>query len=260
MSPLLSLKGLSVGYGGNTVVRNVSFDIFAGEFCALLGLNASGKTTLLKGICGLLPPVDGSCFAGELDCTGLSEKKRASYISYIPQRASKLIGVTVLDAALMGLNARLGALEFPSARDRSTVLDILEKVGVGHLADTDFSRLSEGQKQLTVLARTLAQNSPVMLMDEPDSALDFLARRRLLGLFRSLIKSESKAGLVTLHEPDLALNYCDRLLLLHDGKIVSEIRLSEASPDDIKKGLSVIYGDITVMEYCGNYVVMPNCE
>jgi len=257
MNSLLSLQGVTVGYGGHIVVRDVTFDISAGEFCALLGLNASGKTTLLKGICGLSPLAGGHCLSGGLDYTGFSEKRRANYISYIPHRSSKLIGVTVLDAVTMGLNARLGALEFRSAWDKAFALDTLEKIGIGHLAGNDFSRLSEGQKQLVILARTLVQDTPVILMDEPDSALDFLNRHRLLDIFRSLIKSEGKAGLVTLHDPNLALNYCDRLILLHDGKIASDIALSGASQSEIQKCLAVIYGDITLMEYGGHYIVVP---
>jgi len=256
MTPLLSLKEVSVGYGGKAVVSDVSLDISAGEFCALLGLNGSGKTTLLKGICGLLPLTGGRCLSGGLDCTGLNEKERARHFSYIPQRFSKLISVTVADAVMMGLNAKLGVLEFPSTADKASALAAMEKMEIPHLAGEDFSRLSEGQKQLVILARALAQNAPVMLMDEPDSALDFLNKHKTLARIRKLIHDEGKAGLVTLHDPNLALSYCDRLVLLHGGKVESEISLAEATKDDLQSCLSAIYGNITLLEHEGKHIVL----
>jgi len=255
MKALLSLRELSAGYGGKLVVGGVSFDIFPGEFCALLGPNGSGKTTLLKAVCGLIPIESGQCTVDGLDCTRQNEKKRARLISYIPQRYSKLIGVTVLDAVQMGHNAKLGMLEFPSEADKAASMAALEKMEISHLAVEDFSRLSEGQKQMVVLARTLIQDAPVMLMDEPDSALDFQNKHRALEKIRRLIHTEGKSGLVTVHDPNLALAYCDRLILLHDGKVVSEIRVSEASGDEVRECLSNVYGDITLAEHNGKRIV-----
>ena len=256
MIPLLSIQGVSVGYGSKTIVFDVSFDISAGEFCALLGLNASGKTTLLKGICGLLALTGGCCIVNSLDCGGLNEKERARYISYMPQRHSKLIGVTVLDAVMMGLNARLGALESPSAQDKARASEALEKMDIPHLAGEDFSRLSEGQKQLVILARTLVQDAPVMLMDEPDSSLDFPNKQRILSGIRQLIRSQHKAGLITLHDPNLALAHCDRLILLREGRVVSEIKLTGAGLEEVQSCLSLVYNDITLLEHDGKYIAL----
>jgi len=251
----LSLREISVGYGGKTVVRDVSFDISAGDSCALLGLNGSGKTTLLKGICGLLPIGGGRCFSRGLDCTDLNEKERARHFSYIPQRFSKLISVTVMDAVMMGLNAKLGMLESPSAADKAAALAALEKMEIPHLTGEDFSRLSEGQKQLVILARALVQDAPVMLLDEPDSSLDFPNKHKTLAMIRKLVRDESKAGLVTLHDPNLALAYCDRLILLSEGKVISEIRLGQTSKDEIRSCLAAIYGNISLLEHNGKYIV-----
>ena len=255
MSVPLSLQDVSVGYGEKTIVRNVSFDLTNGEICALFGLNGSGKTTLLKSICGLLPIQSGKAFADGHDCTKLHEQKRAQYISYIPQRYSKLIGVSVLDTVLMGFNVKLGLLEFPSAADRKLALTTLEKMGISHLSNEDFSRLSEGQRQLVVLVRALLQDAPVMLMDEPDSALDFPARHQIISKIRQLIHGEGKAGLVTLHDPNLALNYCDRLIVLHHGGITADIRLAQAQSTDIQACLSTVYGNVTVLEHGNRFMV-----
>jgi len=252
---VLSLQKVYVGYGGRIITRDISFDIEAGEVCALLGLNGSGKTTLLKGICGFLPLSGGHIYTGDINLTSLNERKRARYVSYIPQRHSKLTGVTVIDAVLMGFNVNLGVLELPSAEDKALAMKALEKMEIPHLAGEDFSRLSEGQKQLVILARTLVQNAPVMLMDEPDSALDFPNKHKTLARIRGLVRSEGKACLVTLHDPNLALDYCDKLVLLDNGQVVSELHLSGASRDDIQSCLSSVYENIAVCEV--NYLNSP---
>lgn len=253
---LLTLENTWAGYGNRKVVRGVSLSIRQGEFCALLGLNGSGKTTLLKALCGLLPMDEGRCLVGGLDCTGFNEYKRARYISYIPQRYSKMQGVTVLDAVLMGCNPHLTLFASPSAADGQRAKSLLDKMGVSQLIHEDFARISEGQKQLVILARTLLQDAPVMLMDEPDSALDFLNRHKMLGRIRQLIQEEGKAALVTLHDPNFALAYCHRIFLLQEGKIVDQFSLAKASAEDIRRCLAKVYGDIVMLEHQGRYMML----
>lgn len=253
---ILCLEHFAAGYGGNTVLRDISFALQSGEFCALLGLNGSGKTTLLKSICGLLPPQAGRCLINGTDCTRQNERKRARNVSYIPQRFSKLIGVTVLDAVMMGFHAKLGLLEFPSARDKALAMATLARMGIADLASADFSRLSEGQKQTVILARALVQDASIMLMDEPDSALDFIGRNRALSKIRQLIHDENKAGLVTLHDPSLALAYCDRLILLHEGGVLSDINVAASSTGELQECLSAIYGGISLIEHNGRYLAL----
>ena len=251
----LTLQNVSAGYGEKIIVRDVSVEIEGGCLCALLGLNGSGKTTLIKAVCGLLPISGGRCFVGDIDCTRLHEHKRARYISYIPQRHSKLVGVTVKDAAAMGLNPKLGLFEFPSKEDMEYVLQTLEKMNISHLANSIFSELSEGQKQLVILARTLVQNCPIMLLDEPDSALDFNNRHKMLTKIRNLVKIEYKVALMALHDPNLALKYCDRLLIFKDGTVAADITVPGSAAEKIRDALSVIYGDINVFELGGELMV-----
>ncbi|MDR2598792.1 MAG: ABC transporter ATP-binding protein [Oscillospiraceae bacterium] len=242
---MLLINNLTIKYGTKTIIDNVSLELKSNEIVALLGLNGSGKTTLLKGLCGLLPISNGEILINDnnkiISLTKANEKQRANYISFIPQRHSKLIGVTVINAVLMGLNARLGIFEQPTADDKKLTLEALEKMNIQHLANDVFSELSEGQKQLVVLARTLVQNTPVMLMDEPDSALDFSNTHSALSNIRKLVHNENKTCLITLHDPNLALSYCDRIILIDKGKIVSELLLKETSRDDITSCLSKVY-------------------
>ena len=258
MNSMLAVKNISAGYGSRIVVKNISIDIPMGKFCALLGLNGSGKTTLIKAILGLIPIKTGSCFINGTDCTHMSEYKRARYISYIPQRHSKLLGVSVIDAVMMGYYSALGPLEYPSDIQKQAALGSLQNVGLAHFADEDFSRLSEGQKQMVILARTLIQNTPIMLMDEPDGALDFLNRHYMLSEVRSLIHKNNIAGLVTLHDPGLALKYCDHLFLIANGKIRGDLDISDISGVEknmVEDCLSLIYNDITVFDRNGKYFV-----
>ena len=256
MSALLRLENLSAGYDSKTIISEINLDLKKGDFCALLGLNGCGKTTLLKAITGLLSLKCGSCLIQGLDSTRLSENMRARYISYIPQRHSKLDGVTVLDAVMMGFYAKLGFLEFPGSASKAAALEALKKMGLESLAGDDFSRLSEGQKQLVILTRTLIQNTPLILMDEPDSALDFQNSRRIMAKFRHLVKMEAKAALISLHDPGLALNYCDRLLLMNNGKIVFDIYPYDSDITKIEKSLSSIYNGIVLREFDGSYAAM----
>lgn len=254
MKELFMLDNLHVSYGKHEIVRGVSINIGQGEFCVLLGLNGSGKTTILHAACGFLP-MRGRCFADNQECTVMNEKKRAHLIAFIPQVCGLSGGKTAHEVVMMGFNARLGLLESPSALQKEAALCALEKLGCASLAQKDFGELSQGQRQLVILARCIVQNTPVMLMDEPDSALDFLNRHRVLSKIRELVKSEGKAGLITLHDPNFAMAYCDRLLLLKDGVIAAELDMRTASAGEVYRKLSLIYGEIELLPYQGGYLM-----
>lgn len=123
----------------------------------------------------------------------------------------------------------------------------IDSVGLAGLYDTDFLTLSEGQKQLCILARTLIEASALLLLDEPDSALDFSNRHMLMKHIRNII-SDNKCALMCIHSPELALEYCDRILLMKDGKIVSDIDVHVASLSEINEKMSLIYDNINVTE------------
>ena len=149
---------------------------------------------------------------------------------------------------LMGFNSQLGLLESPSSVHKRAALAAMERLNCAEFAEKDFGDLSQGQRQIVILARCIVQDSPVMLMDEPDSALDFLNRHMVLSKIRELIKEENKAGLITLHDPNFAMAYCDRLLLLKEGRLVGELDMRHAKADEVKKKLSLIYGDIELLQ------------
>ena len=254
--PLLRVEGAAVAYGSRQVIRDASFCLHAGEFCALLGLNGSGKTTLLRAIAGLKRLGAGRVRVNGTDVTSLNEYRRARYLSYIPQRHSTIYNTSVLDVALMGFNAHLPLLSQPTQRMREQAVDTLERLGLPDRSGEDFLTLSEGQKQLVILARAILQDAPVMLMDEPDSALDFVNRHQVLMRVREQLAGARCAGLITLHDPTFALAYCDRILLLQDGVIADEIRLGTASREQIGASLSRIYGPVDVLPCPQGFVMV----
>jgi iron complex transport system ATP-binding protein len=256
MSTLLKLEGLAAGYGARTVVQHVDLEVKSGEFCALLGLNGSGKTTLLRAVGGLLSLREGRCLVEGVDCAPLSPRERARRFSYVPQRHSPLAGVTAEEAVLMGRNPYLGLLSSPSPADRAAAYNALAQVGGEALAGCDFAQLSQGQRQLVVLARALVQDAPVMLLDEPDSALDFLNRHRALALIRDLLGRHGKGGLISLHDPNFALAYCHRLFLLREGTVAGALDLRSAGAAEVRECLSLLYGPVTVLEHQGRLIML----
>ena len=155
----------------------------------------------------------------------------------------------------MGFNARLRLLDSPGEAHRRIAMEHLTHLGLAELAGRDYATLSEGQKQLVILARALSQDTPVMLMDEPDSALDFVNRHMVLGKIREVLHERQQAGLITLHDPNFALSYCDRLLLMQDGTIVTEIDMRNTDRAAIEAALGIIYGEIAVLEYKERYIM-----
>ena len=222
-------------------------------------LNGSGKSTLLHGLCGFLP-MAGQVQVNGIDCTRMHEKKRAQLLSFLPQTPSLSGGRTTLDAVLMGYNAQLGLFDSPSATQRQNALAILGRFGLADRADVDFGTLSQGQKQLVLLARSMVQEAPVMLMDEPDSALDFTNRHHMLRLIRDSIHSQQRCGLITLHDPNFAMAYCDRLVLLHGGVIQAQITMASASAEELREQLSLLYGPVEVLSYGGRFFMLEKAD
>ena len=161
-----SVNGLCAGYEKGRVFADVSFELSSGVLMGILGANGSGKTTLLKAICGILPH-EGTCVLDGTMLEGLSARSIAKICSYIPQRSGITIDISVLDVVLMGFNPWLGLLERPNARMYEAAVHALGQVGLAGREEENYLHLSEGQKQLCILARTLVTQSKLLLLDEP---------------------------------------------------------------------------------------------
>lgn len=235
---------LSAGYGAARILCDVSFSVERGSLTGILGANGSGKTTLLKAVCGVLPS-QGTCTLNGTALSALSPRALSRLVSYIPQRSGISIDISALDVVLMSFNPRLGLLEQPSSSMRQAALHALEQVGLAGREHTNYLHLSEGQKQLCILARTLVAGTSLLLLDEPESALDFRFRSGMLSLLRRIVRENQSAAIIALHDPSLALNFCDQLLLL-TGEGVCAIKPQQDAIASMERALSSIYGAVSL--------------
>lgn len=243
-------KNITTSYGRKKVVSDCSFNLKSNTLTALLGTNGCGKTTLLKSIAGILPHGGESMLTGE-KLENLSRKRKAQLISYMPQRTGISMSIPVIDVVLMGYNPFLRLLEDVDKSRKAKVCEALRKLGLEEYINEDFLKLSEGQKQLVYLARTMIEESKLILLDEPDSALDFNNKNKILSLLKEMLTAEKKIGLVCLHDPQLALYFCDKLLLMKNGTIISELSPEKDSISYMEKNLRLIYQDVSLHEITG---------
>lgn len=243
---LLEVRGLGAGYGRRQVLREVSFSLGAGELVGILGVNGCGKSTLLKSVCGILPHT-GECLLDGVSLESLPPRRLARLCGYIPQRSGIEIDISAIDVVLMGFNPRMGLLEHPSREMRAAASAALEQVGLGDRGEDNYLSLSEGQKQLCILARTLVSQGRLLLLDEPESALDFHRRDYMLRLLQAWVREGERGALVALHDPSLALQYCDRLLLLDGGCVSGIISPATDSLSAMERALSALYGEVSLL-------------
>lgn len=208
--PILDVSHITVRYNGRMALENVTFHLHAGERVAIVGPNGAGKSTLIKVVAGVLPPT-----TGEVKIFG-STPGRHVCIGYIPQRSQVdwNFPVTVADVVMMGRSAKLGPLNWPHKRDWEHVHHALETVDLANLAARQIGQLSGGQQQRMFIARALAQEAELMLMDEPLTGLDTPSQEGILVLLDRL-KKENVTVMVATHDLDQAASHFDRIMLLN---------------------------------------------
>lgn len=240
-----TVHDLSAGYRKKTILLPLSFDLKEGSITGILGPNGCGKTTLLKALCGILPHT-GSCTLEGTVLETLTPKQLSCLCSYIPQQSGISIDISALDVVLMGFHPHLGLLEHPSAVMKEKAREALCMTGLSGKEEVNYQHLSQGQKQLCILARTLVTGSRLLLLDEPESALDFHHRYHMLKLLRQWVSGQNQSVLVTLHDSVLALNCCDKLLLLSQGKMIDILYPQSDSLDKMEAAFQKIYGDLSI--------------
>ena len=242
---LLEVNGLHAGYGRRQVLSDVHFSADSHEMIGILGANGCGKSTLLKSLCGILPCQGEIRICGS-ELQSLRPKQLARLCRYIPQRCGITIDLSLMDVVLMGFNPQLGLLAYPDDAMKRRAEAALKEVGLEGRKHANFQTLSEGQKQLCILARTLLLERGVLLLDEPESALDFRERYRLLGMVRAWLQQREGCAVVTLHDPQLALNTCDRLLLMKNGSVTDIISPRDDSMEKLQTALCEVFGALSL--------------
>ena len=221
--PELVLDQVTVGYGGKTlVVRGVTLAVVPGEVVGLVGPNGSGKTTLVRVASRALRPWSGRVEVGGRDPYRLPTREAARLVAVVPQDVSPAFSFTALELVLMGRTPYLQRWGGSSPSDWARVREAMAVASVQHLADRPVEELSGGERQRVVLAQALAQDAPVLLLDEPTTHLDIRHVLDLLAIVRRLAERDGKAVLAIFHDLNLAAVSCDRLIALHRGEVVAE--------------------------------------
>ena len=249
-SSMLETRNLRARYGKTDVLHSISAAFEPGSLNAVIGPNGCGKSTLLKCIAGLIRPSGGEILLIGKSLPAIPDRERAKFISYMPQsRTAPEISVQQL--AEHGRYPHLGWGQSLSAADRKIVDLAIERAGLSRLRHKSIQQLSGGERQRAYIAMMLAQQTPVLLLDEPGAYLDIAARFELMALLEEL-RSEGRCIVTVLHELSLALESCDRILLLQDGRL-----LQDGSPETVYESgkLEAVFGIDVRRNEDGKYIV-----
>ncbi len=216
---MLRVSHLNFSYEDTPILRDISFELAASQSVCLLGKNGVGKSTLFKLLLGIKPSV-GCVFLEGRDVSKMSRKEIAAMISYIPQTQKSTHQFTVFEMVLMGRTANLQAVRQPGKADYQVVEQALELLSIGRLRQRLFCDLSGGEQQLVIIARSVAQESRVFIMDEPCANLDYSNQLMVLKMIRRLV-AEGYLIIQATHDPNHALQYADHVLLLREGTLTA---------------------------------------
>lgn len=219
---MLRLEGISFRHHRDAadIISGITFDAAPGEITTILGPNGSGKTTLFRCIAGLWAPNAGSvAFQGE-NIVGQPAHQRARYLAVVPQDHEPPFPYSVFDIVLMGRASHVAMFSAPSEHDLAAAYAAINRVGIEHLAERPYTKISGGERQLVLIARALAQETPVLILDEPTSHLDFRNQILVLEKVRSIVAEQNLIALMTLHDPNLALLFSHHVILIREGVLL----------------------------------------
>ncbi|PMP71492.1 ABC transporter ATP-binding protein [Thermodesulfovibrio sp. 3462-1] len=254
---MVEIKELFFRHKGSSsdVIKGVSFTANRGFITTILGPNGSGKTTLFKCILGLWKYYRGEVKVDGASVERLSFRKRARFFSVVPQEHEPPFPYSVFDVVLMGRASYVGVFSSPGKRDYEKAEEALEIVGIGRLKDTPYTKISGGERQLTLIARAIAQGSPVMLLDEPTSHLDFKNQINVLKKIKEIAIQRALTIIMTLHDPNLSLLFSDKVVVINSGSIISEGAPGEIITEDLIKR---VYGvDVKRSFIDGHSIICP---
>jgi iron complex transport system ATP-binding protein len=243
---ILEARGLAIGYRDRVVGRGLDLSLAGGEVLALLGPNGGGKTTLLKTVLGLIPPLAGEVRLNGRLLRALSVRERARLAAYVPQVHAGVFAFTVEEVVMMGRSAHGDLFTGPSRRDRDVARAAIDRLGISHLAGRPYTQISGGERQLALIARALAQEPRVVVLDEPTASLDFGNQGKVMREIGRLA-SDGLAVVFSTHDPNHALRHAGRAMLIAGGtslasgparEVLTEERLrSLYSADVVKVGI-----------------------
>jgi iron complex transport system ATP-binding protein len=250
----IGLERVTVSLGGRAVVRDVCAVVERGEWVALIGPNGAGKTTLLRAIAGLLSH-EGSVSLFDEPAAGLDRRERARLLAVVPQAPETPPWLTVAEYVLLGRTPHLGPLAREGAADRDAAERALERLELEPLAERPLGTLSGGERQRAVVARALAQEASIVLLDEPTAALDIGHQQQALELLDELRREKGLTYVAAMHDLTLAAQYADRMVLLDAGRVVAD-----GPPADVLEPTRLARhydADVEIVDVGGRIAVVP---
>ena len=218
---MLSVRGLSAGYADRIVLEDIDLDVEAGEVVGLVGPNGCGKTTLLRALTRVVPWRSGEVTLDGRPVGDMPARELAQRVAVVPQEPLLPAGFTALEVVLMGRTPYLSFFEHEGPRDYERAREALALTGASSLAERPVEELSGGERHNVVIARALAQDAPVLLLDEPTANLDLPNQIAIASLLQRLSHDDGVAVLAAVHDLTLAALYCDRIVLMAKGRIIA---------------------------------------
>ena len=238
MDKILKIEKLNIGYGDKIILKNIDLHVDEGEFLAIIGPNGTGKSTLLKAITDSVDIKKGNIFISGRDSSTISKKERARLIAVVPQEFNTDFEFSVFDIAAMGRNPHMYHRKISRQHELDIVQDAMMMTNTWKLRNRLFNELSGGEKQRVIIARAIAQQTRIILLDEPTSHLDIHQQLEVLELAKKLQAERNLTIVAVLHDINMASRFSDRIILLNEGEI-----LAEGSPEEVisEKYLSQMY-------------------
>lgn len=234
----IKVENLSFAYSDIHVLDKVSFSAGEGQLVAVLGPNGVGKSTLFRCMLGLLRGYSGTALLDGREAKDLDRRTLAKSVAYIPQTVAPTFNYTVLETVLMGTTGQVSILRAPGQEQKDTAWKMLRLLGIEDLAHRGVAKLSGGERQLVLIARALAQNAKILIMDEPTANLDYGNQQRVLAQIRKLA-DQGYTILLSTHNPEHAMQFATHILALHDGKICADGSVDSALTSEL---LQKLYG------------------
>jgi iron complex transport system ATP-binding protein len=221
-SAVLQSRDVSFSYDGRPALRGVSLQIAPGDFVGLIGPNGAGKSTLINILNGILSPQRGEVLLHNKPLAAYTRREIALHIATVPQLLSVVFPFRVMEIVLMGRHPHLGLFSFESPRDIAVARQVMRETSVLELADRPFNELSGGERQSVIIAKALAQDAEILLLDEPTASLDIKHQVFVYRLLERLRRERGKTIVIVSHDVNLAALFCQRLILLKHGVVVCE--------------------------------------
>ncbi len=217
---MIKVNELSFAYDRDKILEDISFEIGSGQLVAILGANGAGKSTLFKCMLGLLRKFEGEIRLGGRNIREMSRKEMAKLAAYIPQSETPVFNYTVRDSVLMGTTGMLSPLQAPGAEQMAIAERAMDYLDIGYMADRGINEISGGERQLTLLARAMAQKAKVLIMDEPTANLDYGNQQHVLRHIQKMA-GQGYTILLSTHNPEHALQYATHVLAIKDHRVLA---------------------------------------